>query len=118
MEIVPDSFIVDNAAVFVELFSGMSGQFTSKCWSQYNYAKYGVEIKPALMKYIEKKYPDGRAIELTMVAIVQRSQTSDLRRRIVVIILSAYVRSDYYLLVTFVSPSKWSIYSTQDLLRI
>jgi hypothetical protein len=69
-EIMPDSFIIDNAAAFVELFSGMSEQFISQCWSEDDCARYGVEIKPALMKYMTEKYPDGQAFDLTMVAIV------------------------------------------------
>jgi len=70
VEIMANSYTMDSATYFVELFSGMSAQFTAKFWSEDDHARYGREVKPALMKYMTEKYPDDQAFELTMVAII------------------------------------------------
>ena len=70
VEVVPDSSLIDNTAAFVDQFSGMLGWFTSKFWSEEDRAKYGGEVKRVLMKHMSQKYPDGQAVELTMVAII------------------------------------------------
>jgi hypothetical protein len=74
VEVVPSPVTFDNVPAFVEHFLAMSTQFTAKFWSKDDHAKYSGEIKPALMKHMTKKYPEGHATELTkatqMMAIV------------------------------------------------
>jgi hypothetical protein len=76
VDVVPDSSTIDNAAAFVDQFSGMVGWFISKFWSEDDRAKYGEEVKPALMKYMSEKYPDGQPIGLSMAAIIASARKS------------------------------------------
>jgi hypothetical protein len=70
VEVMRDASLIDNVTAFAEQLSTILVQFTLMFWSTEERARYGGEVKPALMKYMSEKYSDDQPFELTMVAIL------------------------------------------------
>jgi hypothetical protein len=70
-QVMPNPRTVDNAEELVSALAPLlTGLFMKKFWNEEEMGKFGPQVKPKMLEYLNGKYGEGKPFTVEMVAVI------------------------------------------------